>query len=143
MNLNDDKQAAFRAAFDKGRVRVVLDMTREGVVLPEAARQNSRDGRGLALDYSRTFHMPKFKVTDEGIGAVLSFDNAPHWTFVPWEAVLGLLLDGVPLEVWPTESVRLKFATGEEALNVIRHLRDKQAEEDPDRKWLSTTVAEG
>lgn len=163
MTPNDDKRAAFEAAYDKGKVRVVFDMTVEGVEIPDAARKLSTDGRGLALDYSRTFHMPNFKVSDEGIGATLSFGNRPHWTFVPWAAVRVIKQNDVPLEMWPDNpNVKIKVLSGDDAKKFLEQIMGQALEPDEspymmqptdvleeqgwdpsEMKWFATEVAEG
>ena len=34
--------------------------------------------------------IPDLKITDEGISATLCIGREPHYTFVPWEAVIGI-----------------------------------------------------
>lgn len=115
-----NKRLAFETALDMGKVRVVFDMTLDTVILPDIARKFSFDGKHLALDYSKLFNMPKFKVTDEGITAVLSFEGKGYDTFIPWAAVEMLVRDGLVLEAWPAS-----------------------VPEEPPDKWFSDVIAEG
>ena len=125
---SESKRLAFETLFDQGKVRVVFDMNHGGVVLPERARKGSKDGQYLALDYSRRFAMPSFKVDERGVGAVLTFGGASLFTFVPWEAVVALAQNGKMMESWPPPAVTasIEFTI-----------------EESDVKWLSKTVGEG
>ncbi len=99
--MNTEKQIAFEAALDRGKVRVVLTKEHPDVLVPPHAK--SFASKLVALDYSKQFHMPGFKVTDEGIRATLSFGGQPHRTFVPWDAVLTILQNGEVLETWTVQ----------------------------------------
>lgn len=94
------KRLAFDTLYDRGRVRVVVDLTVDGVVLPEVAHKMSPDGRHLPLDYSARFRLPRFAVTDEGLRADLTFGGVSQYTFVPWTAVMALGFGGEMMESW-------------------------------------------
>lgn len=131
MQTNESKRLSFETLFDRGKVRVLFDMTHDAVRVPERAKKASKDGRLLALDYSKRFAMPNFKVDDNGVTAVLTFGGASLSTFVPWEAVVGLAQDGTLMEAWPhevqsRETFEMQFVIPEN-----------------DIKWLVKTVAEG
>ena len=168
---NPDKRLAFETAYEKGKVRVLFDMTHPGVKLPDVARKSSPDGRGLALDYSRTFHMPNFKVTDDGIWAQLTFANAGHLTFVPWASVHMIMQGGQVLERWdgqsppvdvfntspikvlsihdaPAEVQELlrKIFSGEEDTGFLaspNQIMDEEGMDPSMKKWFAMDVAEG
>lgn len=135
------KQIAFETLLDSGKVRVLFLMDVEGVSVPEVARAKSPNGRALALDYSRKFVMPHFKVDGTGIRAVLSFGGQSYMTFVPWSAVVGVVQDGKLMEAWaPSEGDPQK---------AVDALDPQEAEfvefvvGAGEVKWLMTTVAEG
>lgn len=103
--MDSDKRLAFETLFERGRVRVLFHINVQGVELPAVARAKSTDGVMLALDYSKGFAMPSFKVGDDGVRAVLTFGGRSHMTFVPWAAVVALLQGGELMETWPTPGV--------------------------------------
>jgi hypothetical protein len=70
----------------KGIVRVFLDGTRQGVVVPQNLRVPT-----LALNFSYRFAPGDLSVDDFGIIQTLSFGGAPFTVKVPWTAVAGLL----------------------------------------------------
>lgn len=132
------KQIAFETLLDSGKVRVLFLMDVEGVVVPDVAKAKSPNGRALALDYSRKFAMPSFKVDGTGIRAVLTFGGKSYMTFVPWSAVVGVVQDGKLMEAWaPPEggdSPRPPLREGDTFIQFTV--------EADDAKWV-TTVAEG
>ena len=66
-------------------VFVNFDPRRDGVVVPAHLKRQPR----VVLQYGLNMRIPipDLDVGEEGIGATLSFDRAPTWTFVPWSAV--------------------------------------------------------
>jgi len=138
---SESKRLAFEALLDRGKVRLLFLLDVEGVVVPDVARGKSPNGRALALDYSKRFTMPHFEVSDEGVRAVLTFGGRSHMTFVPWDAVVGVVQDGQLMEAWapPAPSA----AAGREAEGP-KATPDLEFEIDEDEvKWLCQTVGEG
>jgi hypothetical protein len=79
------KQEAFRAFLAEGWASLHLDARRPGVQVPlEVA-----GGRRLVLQYGSDVRTPisALRVNAAGVGAILSFQGSPRWTFVPWSAV--------------------------------------------------------
>lgn len=84
MNQNACKRALFEAALTQGKVGVVV-LDAPGLELPMGAL-----GDGCCLEYG--YNMPRpvqdLEVNDDGISAMLSFNQAMAKTFVPWDAVV-------------------------------------------------------
>lgn len=142
------KQIAFETLLDSGKVRVLFLLDVDGVVVPDVARAKSPNGRALALDYSRKFAMPSFKVDGTGIRAVLTFGGKSHMTFVPWSAVVGVVQDGKLMEAWapdradPRGGVASSGSVGAEGGEGDDQFIQFTVEAD-DAKWVISTVAEG
>lgn len=143
----NSKRLAFETLLDQGKVRLLFLLDVEGVVVPDVAREKSPNGRALALDYSKRFTMPHFEVSDTGVRAVLTFGGRSHMTFVPWDAVVGVVQEGRLLEAWapPTATAPGQEAEGREAEGPKpKPTPDLEFEIDEDEvKWLSQTVGEG
>lgn len=121
MNLLDDwlgvNKTTFEQALADYNVVRVLVMKHDKVVLPESVKLkwDEPTGTGLiGLDYGLNMPVPidNFRITDEGVFAVLSFDRIPFSTFVPWEAMLVMAGDGlnhqpVPAKVRPKPKLKL------------------------------------
>jgi len=139
----NSKRLAFETLLDQGKVRLLFLLDVEGVVVPDVAREKSPNGRALALDYSKRFAMPHFEVSDEGVRAVLTFGGRSHMTFVPWDAVVGVVQEGRLLEAWAPPTAPGQEAEGREAEGP-KPTPDLEFEIDEDEvKWLSQTVGEG
>ena len=63
-------------------VYVNFDPRREGVMVPPQLKKTAR----VVLQYgmNMAIPIPDLDVGEDGIGATLSFDHRPCWTFVPW-----------------------------------------------------------
>jgi hypothetical protein len=70
-------------------VFVNFDPRRDGVVVPPHLKRQPR----VVLQYGLNMRIPipDLDVGEEGIGATLSFDRMPTWTFVPWSAVFAII----------------------------------------------------
>lgn len=144
------KQIAFETLLDSGKVRVLFLLDVEGVVVPDVAKAKSPNGRALALDYSRKFAMPSFKVDGTGIRAVLTFGGKSFMTFVPWSAVVGVVQDGKLMEAWAPDRAASRGSAraapeglqgGEDPSEDTQFIQfTVEADE---AKWVITTVAEG
>ena len=160
MTLSENKRLSFETLFDRGKVRVIFNMHHPDVLVPESARRSSRNGKHIALDYSRRFAMPNFKVTDEGIGAVLSFGGRSERTYVSWEAVCAVAQNGNLVEAWedkpekwsrqPDPAEEVSGPDRNQIVGVLENSPDlvvieisaEEMDED-DLKWLSKDIAEG
>ena len=73
-------------------VYVKFDARREGVVLPPHLKRDA----GLVLQYGLNMRIPipDLDIGESGIGATLSFNRTPVWTFVPWSAVFAIVSEG-------------------------------------------------
>lgn len=91
------KRLAFETLMDSGTVRVLFRHAHPDVCIPLRAIAKSQY---VALDYSKKFSMPLFKVTDDGIRAKLTFGGVEEHTFVPWDAVVAVLQNGKVMETW-------------------------------------------
>lgn len=151
---NIEKRLAFETLLDQGRVRIWVDRLTEWVDVPSMIEGFGPEGRIVALNYSKQFHMPQFKVTDTGVTATLSFNNRPHMTIVPWEAVLVMIQNEEVMETWH-EDLLVAFKDIQKKQFVVLHRKIPQhtqrapetvvtAPEDPEMsKWFTGTVAEG
>ena len=159
-NSNKEKRLAFETLLDQGRLQIWVDRLTEWVDVPGSIVGFGPEDRIVALNYSKRFHMPQFKVTDTGVTATLSFNNRPHMTIVPWEAVLAVFQDGKLLESWEEQGWKVIEAPGKGY--VFYNMRqpdytppwptpadsiaqlDHALETDPEMsKWFTGTVAEG
>lgn len=70
-------------------VYVNFDPRREGVLVPPQLKKSAR----VVLQYgmNMAIPIPDLDVGEGGIGATLSFDQRPCWTFVPWSAVFAIV----------------------------------------------------
>ncbi len=70
-------------------VYVKFDARRDGVVLPPHLKRDA----GLVLQYGLNMRIPipDLDIGEAGIGATLSFNRTPVWTFVPWSAVFAIV----------------------------------------------------
>lgn len=70
-------------------VYVNFDPRKEGVVVPPQLKKTAR----VVLQYgmNMAIPIPDLDVGEDGIGATLSFDHRPCWTFVPWSAVFAIV----------------------------------------------------
>lgn len=144
---NIDKRIAFETLMDSGKTRITFCMLHEGVELPEAAKGKSEDGVLLSLEYSTRFHMPKFKVDDEGVRAVLTFGGKSHMTFVPWASVIHLMQNNKVVEAWSyiNEELGFGFVLQDDEVS-MKKMDALCGEEDElygkDAKWMAP-AAEG
>ena len=76
------------------------------LVVPEGVRPGERET--TIFEYGLNLPVPIYdlEIMEAGIGATLSFARVPRHTFVPWEAVVGILLP--PQESVPPASPKTK-----------------------------------
>jgi hypothetical protein len=98
MSRDLDKRSAFERALSRSCAFVHFDARAMGVLVP----QNLRASEHAVLQFSHRFPLPmrEFVVSDDGVGAVLSFGRRPFNVFIPWRAVFSIV-DGDALPaVW-------------------------------------------
>ena len=94
-------------------VFVNFDPRRDGVVVPAHLKRQPR----VVLQYGLNMRIPipDLDVGEEGIGATLSFDRAPTWTFVPWSAVFAIISQDQRGMLWEADLPREIEAEREKA----------------------------
>ena len=108
--VRDDMFRLMRAAFEKllseePVVRVIF--TNHPLLdVPSGVRPGERET--TIFEYGLNLPVPIYdlEIMEAGIGATLSFARVPRHTFVPWEAVVGILLP--PQESVPPASPKTK-----------------------------------
>ena len=85
-------------------VYVNFDPRRDGVVVPPQLKRQPR----VVLQYgmNMAIPIPDLDVGEEGIGATLSFDRMPTWTFVPWSAVFAIVSQDQRGMLWEADVPR-------------------------------------
>lgn len=155
MKRNEEKRQAFEALIDKTKFQMIFDMTHGGVVLPGVAREASLDGKHLMLTYSKE-NCGYLKVADQGVSCQVTFKGKHHLTVVPWEAVMGLILNNTVVENWSAQPPPEPLKDGKLrslADAVTNTVEDKSVQADPDdfdltndpemAKWFSGKIAQG
>lgn len=139
INPNEDKHVSFLVALDKGMATLMFDMTHSGVVLSDAVRALSKDGKHMALNYSFKFQNAQIKTSDKGVAARLSFGPERYDTFIPWESVQGLALGEQLLGVWPSVEDAQETVLAKEDIDLQTMLNGL----DMDGDWFAGPVADG
>jgi len=106
-DLGINKTTFEQALVDYASVKLFVRQ-HERVVIPEsvkAAWWKSAIGY-VPLEYGLDMPNPigDLKVTDEGVEAVLSFNQISYRTFVPWDAVVAVKCDGLRPPPAPVKS---------------------------------------
>ncbi|MGZ3421928.1 MAG: ClpXP protease specificity-enhancing factor SspB [Polyangiales bacterium] len=85
-------------------VFVNFDPRRDGVLVPPHLKRQPR----VVLQYGLNMRIPipDLDVGEEGIGATLSFDRVPQWTFVPWAAVFAIVSQDQRGMLWESDVPR-------------------------------------
>lgn len=85
-------------------VFVNFDPRRDGVVVPAHLKRQPR----VVLQYGLNMRIPipDLDIGEEGIGATLSFDRLPTWTFVPWSAVFAIISQDQRGMLWEADLPR-------------------------------------
>jgi len=89
---NATKRKLLDHGLDKGVVHIQLDARYPGVSVP--AKHASDEA--LVLKLSRRFANTDLVVNERGLAATLRFSGQPHRCVVPWPAIWGVLLEGMP-----------------------------------------------
>ncbi|MDI1431972.1 ClpXP protease specificity-enhancing factor SspB [Polyangium sorediatum] len=80
---------------------VHLDPRRSGVLVPK--RFLDKPQLVLQIGLNMFIPIPDLKVDDEGISCTLSFDRAPFWCLMPWNAIYALVGEDGRGMMWPTD----------------------------------------
>jgi hypothetical protein len=80
---------------------VHLDPRQKGVVVPKWFL--GKPQLVLQLGLNMAIPIPDLRVEDEGISCTLSFNRAPFWCRLPWEAVYALVGEDGRGMVWPQD----------------------------------------
>lgn len=80
---------------------VHLDPRRPGVLVPPRFRDKPQ--LVLQIGLNMFVPIPDLKVDDEGITCTLSFDRAPFWCRMPWNAVYALVGEDGRGMMWPND----------------------------------------
>lgn len=101
MNALPPKKEVALALLEQGVVRVFLDPRREGVVVPPWFKKQPQ----LLLDVGLNMPIPinDLQVDEVGITCTLSFNRAPFYCIMPWNAVFALVGDGQRGMIWPDD----------------------------------------
>lgn len=85
-------------------VFVNFDPRRDGVVVPAHLKRQPR----VVLQYGLNMRIPipDLDVGEDGIGATLSFEGRPTWTFVPWAAVFAIISQDQKGMLWESDLPR-------------------------------------
>lgn len=85
-------------------VFVNFDPRREGVVVPAHLKRQPR----VVLQYGLNMRIPipDLDVGEDGIGATLSFEGRPTWTFVPWTSVFAIISQDQKGMLWESDLPR-------------------------------------
>lgn len=80
---------------------VHLDPRRAGVLVPK--RFLDKPQLVLQIGLNMFIPIPDLKVDEEGISCTLSFDRAPFWCRLPWNAVYALVGEDGRGMMWPND----------------------------------------
>jgi stringent starvation protein B len=80
---------------------VHLDPRRQGVLVPK--RFLDKPQLVLQVGMNMVIPIPDLTVDDEGISCTLSFDRAPFWCRMPWNAIYALVGEDGRGMMWPTD----------------------------------------
>ena len=78
----------FESLLGRHRIVLVLFMDHPKLQMPVSVRPKGDRTATFEYGLDLPVQIPDLKITDEGIGATLSFGRMPRATFVPWEAVI-------------------------------------------------------
>lgn len=96
------KREVLLALLSEGGVYVHLDPRRPGVLVPKWFQNQAELILQLGLNMS--IPIPDLEVDDEGVTCTLSFNRAPFWCKLPWNAIFALVSEkdrrGI---VWPED----------------------------------------
>ena len=104
-----EKRAAFESAInaDGEKVTVLFDPSHEDATVP--AHLRDKPDVAFVYGYDLIITIPDLLVTEHGISATLSFGRRPQYTFVPWDAVFGMVRQNAlgqqqRIAMWPEDA---------------------------------------
>lgn len=151
MNQLPAKILVFQRLIKTGLVNIHFDARRPDVIVPDTFRSTHH----LVLTYGDNLPIPilDLQVTKAGVSATLSFNQQPHFTFIPWEAVycvnnlegFGVLYkdevpDGIKTtaeDLTPEELASLKAAAEVEAVPLNERITVTERAQKPGKLLLS------
>lgn len=96
------KKDVLDAFLTTGSARIFLDPRRTGAIVPKWFAKQAE--LVLRVGYTLSPPIPDLTVTEEAVSCTLSFNRAPFWCKMPWNAVFAVVSDvdgrGV---VWPED----------------------------------------
>jgi stringent starvation protein B len=95
------KKEVALALLEGSSMFVHLDPRRSGVLVPK--RFHDKPQLVLQIGLNMTIPIPDLKVDDEGITCTLSFNQAPFYCNMPWNAVYALVGEDGRGMMWPTD----------------------------------------
>jgi hypothetical protein len=115
-------------------VYVKFDARRDGVVLPAHLKRDA----AVVLQYGLNMRIPipDLDIGAEGIGATLSFNRNPVWTFIPWSAVFAIVSENGAM-LWENDLPRdLELDEGRASKGAAKKGSDARASKPPKRPSL-------
>ena len=95
------KKEVALALLEGPSIFVHLDPRRSGVLVPK--RFLDKPQLVLQVGMNMSIPIPDLKVDDEGVTCTLSFDRAPFWCRMPWNAIYALVGEDGRGMMWPTD----------------------------------------
>lgn len=131
-----DKRKTLEELLEKGFVYVHLDPRLKHVRVPKWLRHDAQ----LVLQVGLNLPIPitDLTVDDTGVGATLSFQRAPHYCHVPWDAVFAIVGENGRGMLWPEDlpeelfrEVAKEAARGHGFEALLEHFEDDVALDAP------------
>ena len=89
------------ALLEGDSVFIHLDPRRDGVLVPKQFAKQSQ--LVLQVGLRLAIRIPDLLIDDEGISCTLSFNRAPFWCRMPWEAIYALVGPDGRGQLWPDD----------------------------------------
>ena len=95
------KKEVALALLEGPSVYVHLDPRRQGVSVPSWFKKQPQ--LILQIGMNMAVPIPDLEVREDGIGCTLSFNRAPYWVFMPYNAIYGLVCEDGRGMIWPDD----------------------------------------
>jgi hypothetical protein len=95
------KKEVALALLEGPSVFVHLDPRREGVIVPKWLMGQPQ--LVLQVGLNMAIPIPDLKVDDDGVTCTLSFNRAPFWCSLPWNAIYALVGEDGRGMIWPND----------------------------------------
>jgi hypothetical protein len=89
---NEKMHAVYRMLSGGAQVEILLDARHRNVCVPKHLQHDTQ--LVLLLGYDMPIPIPDLTLSEQGIGATLSFNRAPFWCYLPWDAIFGARVRG-------------------------------------------------